>query len=83
MSKEPGNMPYQPPEMRKWNKVGAPKTVERCITLSTSGRMRVSIWDGVKSHYGGTHDTIEEARDARDALEKRIRPIDGRKSNGR
>jgi hypothetical protein len=83
MSHTPGNMPYQPPEFRKWNKVGGGKTCERCITYSTSGRLRVSIWDGERSHYGGTYDTIEAARAARDGLERKIRPRDGRKNNGK
>ena len=78
MPHNPGNMPYQPPQLRQWNKVGAQRAVERCITPTAKGRFKVQSWDGERRRYIGTYDEIEKAREERDKFEAQMRPVDGR-----
>ena len=78
MPHNPGNMPYQPPQLRQGNKVGAHRAVERCITPTERGRFKVQIWDGERRRYIGIYDEIEEAREERDKFEAQMRPVDGR-----
>jgi len=78
MTHNPGNMPYQPEQFRKWNKVGAPRAIDRCITQTTSGRFKVQIWDGEKRQYIGVYEYISDAKEARDKFEAEMRPVDGR-----
>ena len=78
MPPNPGNMPYQPPQLLQWNKVGAHRAVERCITPTERGRFKVQIWDGERRRYIGIYDEIEEAREERDKFEAQMRPVDGR-----
>ena len=78
MPHNPGNMPYQPPQLRQWNKVGAHRAVARCITPTERGRFKVQIWDGERRRYIGIYDEIEEAREERDKFEAQMRPVDGR-----
>ena len=71
-------MPYQPPQLRQWNKVGAHRAVERCITPTERGRFKVQICDGERRRYIGIYAESEEAREERDQFEAQMRPVDGR-----
>ena len=78
MPHNPGNMPYQPPQLRQWNKVGAHRALDRCHPPTERGRFKVQIWDGERRRYIGIYDEIEEAREERDKFEAQMRPVDGR-----
>jgi len=77
--RNPGNMPYQPKQIKKqWANVGAfseykcsKVRVDRNIVLR-NGRFSVRIWDGKRQVTFGTYDTEEEARKVRDAEEARM-----------
>ena len=73
---DPGNMPYQPPDLRKqWEGIGGASgykcRIDRNI-IRRGGRFAVRLYNGQKQITLGTYDTAAEARAARDAEEARL-----------
>ena len=71
----PGNMPVQIPEFAG-QKRGSYEQVDRNIRITPSGRYQVrAAGPNGKHHYGGTYDTVPQARVARGMLLRKIKSM--------
>lgn len=74
--KDPGNMPYCPPQLeREWADAGEASTYRRRTDrniIRRGARFAVRLWNGERQVTLGTFDTLAEARSVRDAEEARL-----------
>ena len=71
----PGNMPVQIPEFVGQRR-GSYEQADRNIRITPSGRYQVRAADQTgKHHYGGTYDTVAQARIGRKMLLRKIKAL--------